>query len=116
MADFFRLAGSIGVTIGGLAYLLSGISAGSGHDEFEVHRGDTSTHSSNNHETSTKSESRNTFTDKKPDGPKKGNPKAVHKSSQTGQMVPPPPHDNSSGSVNWEGKKRDHEEYKKIVC
>jgi hypothetical protein len=115
MADFVRIAGSIGLTVGGLAYLLSGVSAG-GHDGFEGHRGDTSTHSSNNRETSAKSGSRNIDTYKKPDGQKKGNPKAVHKSSQTGQMVSPAPNDNSSGSVNWEGKKRDHEEYKKMVC
>ncbi|KAI1767463.1 hypothetical protein GGR53DRAFT_112350 [Hypoxylon sp. FL1150] len=46
--------------------------------------------------------------------PINGNPKAAHRSSETGRQVPPLPADNTDLATNWEEKRKRHEEYKDL--
>ncbi|KAI1848563.1 hypothetical protein JX265_011583 [Neoarthrinium moseri] len=93
-SDMPWLLGSVGITVPGLAYLLS-----SRPKKADTHGGV----SHHGEDAPPKEETEG------------GDTKAATKSSQTGQDVPPPPADSSSGSENAEGKRQKHDEDKQTM-
>lgn len=104
-----RLLASVGITVPGVAYLLSGEKKAGHHDDHGDSQGAHEAHAAEHG-------------DEKEDGapptnqePKSGNPKAAHGSPQTGKQTPPTTSDNRSLSEAWDEKKEGHEQYKKTV-
>ncbi|KAK9783665.1 hypothetical protein AB5N19_04163 [Seiridium cardinale] len=108
-SDLPWLIGSVGVTLPGLAYLLSNgpqkADTGGSIDHHKSHTKGSSDDDSEQTPSKSKSD----------EGSEGGEPESSHKSAQAGQDVPPPPSDNSSLAENTEDKKKAHEEYKETM-
>lgn len=119
LADsIYRLIGSVGVTVPGLAYILStgpvkadthGASAREAKGESPGSHDDPGQNSPEEGEPKSDGDN-DTEVNKAPQGGEPGK-----KNPQPGQDVPPPPSDNSSMSENYEEKKQQHEDDKDTV-
>ncbi|KAH6658740.1 hypothetical protein BKA67DRAFT_220811 [Truncatella angustata] len=110
-----RLIASVGITIPGVAYLLS-----SGPVKAETHgasaresKGESPSTNDDPGQTSLQTSGGDNSGATPNKAPMKGDNKET---AQPGQDVPPPSSDNTSMSENFDEKKEKHEDYKETVC
>lgn len=112
-SDMPWLLASVGITIPGVAYLLSGEKKTEHHDDHSDHSDSQGAQEARADEHGDeKKEDDAPPTNQKPES---GNPKAAHKSSQSGKETPPTTTDNRSLSEAWDEKKEGHEQYKETM-
>lgn len=114
-----RLIGSVGVTVPGVAWLLSpGPKKADAHGHHAAPVPDEEKSPAVESPSPSDEKEESSSDDNPPptnQAPESGNPQASQSSSQTGQQVPPPSADNTDMATNYEDKKQGQEEYKEMI-